>query len=80
MTDDRTKIFLAVDLGSLSIGHEQPITNKGRLITNNGRLFQARKKLILIKLVIGFIIEMCIIIIELTNQKRNKLYDLRNCK
>jgi hypothetical protein len=29
----------------LSIGHEQPITNKGRLITNKGRLFQARKKI-----------------------------------
>jgi hypothetical protein len=72
MTDDRTKIFLAVDLGSLSIGHEQPITNKGRLITNKGRLFQARKKLILIKLVIGFIIEMCIIKIELTNNRKEQ--------
>jgi len=65
MTDDRKKIILAVDLGSLSIGHEQPITN-------NGRLFQARKKLILIKLVIGFIIEMCILIIELTNNRKEQ--------
>ena len=72
MTDDRKKIILAVDLGSLSIGHEQRTTNNGRLITNNGRLFQARKKLILIKLVIGFIIEMCILIIELTNNRKEQ--------
>jgi hypothetical protein len=72
MTDDRTKIFLACDRGQSAKSHEQPITNKGRLITNKGRLFQARKKLILIKLVIGFIIEMCIIKIELTNNRKEQ--------